>query len=135
MAQKTGATWKQYAQVAKKMGFSRCTIVNRHNFEIIAKTGIAPNYPCQWQDGEKVINELAQLNANWTKKTKKIFYFYGMKFEITHRGVSGKWIKCQNENEYLFAFQFKEIWFVVYYENKGSKEELFIKIKGLLAPI
>ena len=141
--EKSVSSWKDYAQVAKKLGFDRVTVINRYNCDIITKSGKAPNYPCQWQDGEDIINELAELNSNWMKKSKRIFYFYGMKYKIVDRDIyGGKWIQCQNEKHYLCAFQFKEIWFVVYHENKGGKKELykspkeaFMKINKLLDPI
>lgn len=143
MNDKAVCNWWDYAQVAKKLGFQRITIVNRNNFEVITKTGLAPNYPCQWQDGEDVINEFAELNSNWQKKNKKVFCFYGMKFEIIDRDIyGGKWIQCKNENEYLCAWQYKEVWFVVYHKNKGGKDEVykspkeaFSKINKLLDPI
>ena len=140
---KSVCSWFDYAQVARKLGFDRVTIVNRNNFKVIAKTGTAPNYPCMWQDGETVINELAELNSNWLKREKTIFYFYGMKFEIIDKDIyGGKWVQCRNKEEYLNAFQFKEIWFVVYHQNKGGKEaifkspkESFAKINELLEPL
>ena len=77
------------------------------------------------------------------KKSKKIFYFYGGKYDIVDRDVyAGKWVQCQNANEYLCCFQFKEIWFVVYHKNGGGKDqkykspkEAFAKINKLLDPI
>merc|ERR1712154_31642 len=83
-----------------------------------------------WKDGDTQINENQELLDDWTKKDKRVFCFYGKKFNIILRDPDDDVdcsIVCAQGNEICVARQFKSIWFIAY----GTKKKMVMqKEKG-----
>merc|ERR1712154_656347 len=110
---------------AKALGFTKVTIIARANYQTLGRTSDA-DIATAWQDGDKQINENQELLDDWTKKEKKVFCFYGKKFNIILRDPDDEEecaIVCAQGNEICLARQFKTIWFVAY----GVKKKMSMK--------
>ena len=54
-------SWQQYVQAAQGLGFTKCTIINRQNYQTLgysAQTDIAT----AWKDGDKQVNHINYMH-------------------------------------------------------------------------
>merc|ERR1712130_964543 len=104
-------------QVAQGMGFNKVTIINKSNYQSLAKTSDS-DIATAWKDGDKQINENQELLDNWADKNKAKFYFYHTKFNILQRDDDGTYIVCLQGKTVCIAREFQSIWFVAAGETK-----------------
>eukprot|EP01084_Bolivina_argentea_P053964 98982_1 len=116
-------SWANYVQAAQALGFTKVTIMNRTNYQVLAHTS-AQDVATAWQDGDKQVNENQELLDDWNPQ-KSTFCFYGKKFNILVRDEEdGNYIVGMKGKEVVCVRQFKSIWFVAYgvSKKKGAKD-------------
>eukprot|EP01084_Bolivina_argentea_P178916 309213_1 len=137
------ANWQSYVQLATGLGFSKCTIINRQNYQTVGMTA-QTDIATAWQDGDKQVNENQELLDDWKKVEKNSFCFYGKKFNIVLRDdEEGSFVVCMKGQEVCIAKQFNSIWFIAYGPTKkkgkakkddppgfGSAADAFTKISN-----
>merc|ERR1712087_93908 len=123
--QTTTMSWNDYVGAVQKLGFTKCTIINRQNYQTLAST-TAQDIATAWKDGDVQINENQELLDNWEDVKKNNFCFYQTKFNILLRDdEAGTYVVGLKGKMVVVARQFKSIWFVAAGEakKKGGKKD------------
>ena len=48
------STWQEYVKSASELGFTKVTIINRNNYQVLATTA-EMDIPTAWNDGDKKV--------------------------------------------------------------------------------